>query len=245
MKIAVSEITKKGLRTIQNIRDAGIDIKEIIPADVERGRNHDVCIGNVSVAGTNLSVRFGKSLLANVEPGKAEYVVNSVMADGEDECIWFFRQEAEEFRGIARLYDLENYGWAIALCGRFKHQNVGWGITKVIPLDSLVGNVYGPEELAGIKIALATMAFAGQRIDPLSPSARARLPLPADETVGFESVEERVERTLAQREDSLALGPEALDELIAVQRLAGDFGQHHGLGRPFEQFPVEFHDDTS
>lgn len=159
MKVSVSKITKNGLRTIQDIRDAGIKVIEIIPADVENGKKHDICIGVISAGGIDLSIRLGKSLLANLEPDKAEYIINSIVEvdeDGKKEFLWSFRQEADGLKGVARLYDLENYGWVIALVGRFKEQvNKSWGITKVIPLDALLGNIYNPTELTRLKIYLA------------------------------------------------------------------------------------------
>ncbi len=154
---SVSVVTANGLIDVDAIRDANIEVSEVVPADVEAGRTCNNVTGVVTVCGVEISVRLSQSLLANVNPDEAEYLVNSVKELGSFNVLWSFREEAEVFSGIARLYYIEDgEGWVIALHGRLTNQGTrANGIVKVIPLDSLLCNEYTIRDLTRLKVRLA------------------------------------------------------------------------------------------
>lgn len=155
--LSLSVVTANGLIDVDAVRDANIDVRSVVPADVEVGRMCNSLTGAVVVCGVEVGITLTKSLLANVDVDKAEYLVNSVVELGSNKVLWRYGMESGYFSGIARLYYAEDeLGWIIGLHGRLIDQgSTSNGIVKVIPLDSLLCGEYSDRELTRLKVRLA------------------------------------------------------------------------------------------
>src|SRR5882724_2095725 len=95
-------------------------------------------------------------------------------------------------------------------------------VGKFSPQGTAVGEVGG--------------AATGYGIDPPSPPGGRHLPAALQQLHLFETVQNRVHRTLGQVEGAAAARPDPLDDGVAMRRTRLDRGEHDHVEMTFENF---------
>src|SRR5689334_17219898 len=79
------------------------------------------------------------------------------------------------------------------------------------------------------------LAFGRERVDAAPPLSRRRFPLAANERVGFEAMQRRVERAGGERDLAVGALLQPVDDGVAVQRAALEGSEQHRVEMAFER----------
>src|SRR6478735_9816474 len=82
------------------------------------------------------------------------------------------------------------------------------------------------------------LALGRERVDPATPLSRRRFPLTANQRVGFEAMQRRVERAGGERDFAVGALLQPVDDGVAVQRAALEGREQHRVEVAFERLAL-------